>query len=91
MYLDASSNPITAAQGVDALLSPLQVGLAAGAFQLAPRYRYDTSVSLDAYERLQGQYAELLAVAEAGMQEMQRLVIRQSRQIADLKMQLARS
>jgi hypothetical protein len=88
MYTDASSNPITAIQAVELMLAPLQEGLAGGAFRLAPRHHYDTTVSLAAYERLQGQYAELLAVAEAGMAEMARLVARQSHEIARLQSQL---
>lgn len=90
MYTDASSNPITAMQGVELVLAPLQEGLASGAFRLAPRYQYDTTVSLAAYHQLQRQYMELLAVAEAGMAEMTRLVARQSREIVQLKSQLHR-
>jgi hypothetical protein len=89
MYTDASSNPVTALQMVDALLTPLQAGLAGGAFRPAPRYHYDTSVSLAAHERLQRQYAELLAVAGAAMKDMQAIVERQAREIARLKAQLA--
>lgn len=90
MYTDASRNPITALQGVEMALRPIQEGLAGGAFHLAPRYHYDTTVSLVAYERLQAQYIELLAVSEAGMAEMARLVARQSHEIAQLKFQLRR-
>lgn len=90
MYTDSSQNPMSALQGVEMLLAPLQAGLADGAFSLAPRYHYNTTVSLAAYERLQMQYTELLAVAETGMAEMARLVASQSREISQLKSQLAR-
>jgi hypothetical protein len=88
MYTDASCNPVTALQVVDTVLAPLQAGLAGRAFRPAPRYHYDTGVSLAAYERVQRQYAELLTVAGAAMKDMQAIVERQARDIARLKAQL---
>lgn len=66
MYTDHSRNPITAMEAVDTLLAPVQAALSGG-FQVAAARRYDTSVSLEAYERLAAQYSHLRAVAESGI------------------------
>lgn len=89
MYQDASKNPITAVQGVDALLGPIQAALAGGAFRPAPQYHYDTGVSLQAYERLQAQYAELAAAAEHHIRSLQLKGARQALEITRLKAELA--
>lgn len=65
MYNDASRNPITAMQGVDLLLHPLQTALSN--LQPVPRYRYDTGVSLEAYNRLLDRYAELREASERAL------------------------
>lgn len=90
MYQDESRNPLTAMQGVDALLGPLQAGLAVGAFHPVPRYRYDTSISLVAYERLQGRYNELADAAELHIRKLRLQCARQTLEIARLKAQLNR-
>lgn len=90
MYHDASRNPVNALQAVDALLAPIQAGLAAAAFQPIPRFSYDTRVSLAAYERLQAQYNELLHAAEHHIRALKQDSARKSLEIARLRSELAR-
>lgn len=90
MYSDASRNPATALQLVDAMLAPIQAGLDTAAFQPIPRFRYDTGVSLAAYDRLQAQYDELLEVAEHHIRSLKLESARKSLEIARLKLELAR-
>jgi hypothetical protein len=90
MYHDASRNPLTAMQMVDALLAPVQAGVAAGVFHPIPRFTYDTGVSLAVYERLQAQYDELLLSAEQHIRSLKHESTRKSLEIARLKLELAR-
>lgn len=76
MYNDASRNPMTAIDGVGALLGALEQAL----LDLPPatRYPYQTGVDVEAYRRLLEQYAELvessgraLLSQRAGMLELE--------------------
>lgn len=88
MYTDASRNPITAIQAVDALLSPVQRALEN--FRPIPAYRYDTRVSVQAYEQLLTQYNELFQTAHRGMLSLRLQAVKLEIENRKLRAQLAR-
>lgn len=90
MYQDSSRNPITAREGVDVLLGALQAGLAGGVFRPVPRYHYNTSVGLEAYEHLLALYDEVAGAAELHIRKLKLQSARQAAEIARLKWELTR-
>lgn len=89
MYNDASRNPVSALQCVDAILGPLQRGLEAGAFQPTPRHHYGASVRLENYEHLQARYRELAKTAELRIRRLRLESAKQALEIARLRAELA--
>jgi hypothetical protein len=70
MYSDQSSNPITALQGVDMLLDPLQAGFVSA---FAPAVSYGgTGISVAEYNALVSAYNQLLDKAEGAVSSLRR-------------------